>query len=417
MTSTTRRGLANLMALLFCVAVVLLSRWWTRSHYLFGWDSVNFALAMDRWDLTIHQPHPPGYVAYIVLARLVRVFNVGHNLSLQLVSMIATGVSLWVWWRLARRVGVTRDVAIGGAALLATSPLLWLYSSVAEVYALDMLATLFVIAAVTDTARPLHSSRVATGLAFVFAGLVRLPTALLLLPTALAHERDVRGQFIASAFAVVVVVGAMAMFDSSFASALTGHVAFTTSATRIFDGVDDPFETLNHNTRDVLRAVLMAGAGLSVLGPLSAWLAWGRQPLRPRLMGACMLPMLLVFTLLHFGKQGYLLPLLPLAYLYVAATLSARARQSLSIIGIALILQIVQFLLASPPSAEAMGAGRRYADKTLFQKIATELEPMAFATASNIVREDARVATFVDRMMRDCRDSRVVVINSGGAID
>ena len=40
--------------------------WLTRAPFraerLSGWDPVNFALALDRWDLALHQPHPPGYL-------------------------------------------------------------------------------------------------------------------------------------------------------------------------------------------------------------------------------------------------------------------------------------------------------------------------------------------------------------------
>jgi hypothetical protein len=405
------------MAPILCVGVVLLSRWWTRSNYLFGWDSVNFALAMDRWDLSIHQPHPPGYIAYVALARVARWLGADQNLSLQLVSMGATGLALWVWWRLARRVGVSRAAAVGGAGLLATSPLLWLYSSVAEVYALDMLATLVVVSAATDDEATRHVARTKLALAFLFAALVRLPTALLLLPVAAAHRRDAWGRLMVAAVVVAATVLTLAVLDPSFTGALAGHFAFTTSATRLFDGPADPLETLNRNVRDVFRAVLMSGAGISVLLPFSLWQAWGRQPLAPRLLAAWLLPMLSVFTLVHFGKQGYLLPLLPLACLYVAASLSARVRHAVPILAVATAVQVLQFFAASPPSAQAMGQGRRYAEKTLMQKMATELEPIAFATAGAIAREDARVSTFVDRMAEDCRDTRIVVFHSGGAID
>src|SRR5215208_6273390 len=43
-----------------CLAAAVLSRLPTRTDFLFSWDAVNFALAMDHWDLSLHQPHPPG---------------------------------------------------------------------------------------------------------------------------------------------------------------------------------------------------------------------------------------------------------------------------------------------------------------------------------------------------------------------
>jgi len=39
---------------------VAVSRLAFRSHDLYDLDSVNFALAMARFDPRVHQPHPPG---------------------------------------------------------------------------------------------------------------------------------------------------------------------------------------------------------------------------------------------------------------------------------------------------------------------------------------------------------------------
>src|SRR5688500_18286685 len=37
-----------------------------------NWDSVQFALALDRFDLHDHQPHPPGYILYVWMGRAIR---------------------------------------------------------------------------------------------------------------------------------------------------------------------------------------------------------------------------------------------------------------------------------------------------------------------------------------------------------
>src|ERR1035441_7456728 len=52
------------------IAATALSRFVFRSHYLYDVDSVNFALALKRFDPSVHQPHPPGYFLYICLGRL-----------------------------------------------------------------------------------------------------------------------------------------------------------------------------------------------------------------------------------------------------------------------------------------------------------------------------------------------------------
>src|SRR5258708_28673455 len=37
---------------------------------LFDWDSLQFALGMQRFDLASHRPHPPGYIGYVMAGRL-----------------------------------------------------------------------------------------------------------------------------------------------------------------------------------------------------------------------------------------------------------------------------------------------------------------------------------------------------------
>jgi hypothetical protein len=70
------------------VLVTALTRFAFRSHYLYDIDSVNFALALDRFDPTAHQPHPPGYFLYVCLARFIRLIFRDANTSLVAISII-----------------------------------------------------------------------------------------------------------------------------------------------------------------------------------------------------------------------------------------------------------------------------------------------------------------------------------------
>ena len=69
-------GLATLFAL-------------TRSHWLDDWDSVNFAFALDDFDVVHHQPHPPGYPLYVAAGKLIHRVVAGHAAALTLVSALA----------------------------------------------------------------------------------------------------------------------------------------------------------------------------------------------------------------------------------------------------------------------------------------------------------------------------------------
>src|SRR5207245_11400165 len=51
--------------------LTILSRLPYRARMLYNWDAVQFALALREYDVGKHQPHPPGYILYVALGRLV----------------------------------------------------------------------------------------------------------------------------------------------------------------------------------------------------------------------------------------------------------------------------------------------------------------------------------------------------------
>ena len=70
------------------IAATGLTRFLFRSHYLYDIDSVNFALALKRFDTTVHQPHPPGYFLYICLGRLASLIFHDANSALVAISIL-----------------------------------------------------------------------------------------------------------------------------------------------------------------------------------------------------------------------------------------------------------------------------------------------------------------------------------------
>jgi hypothetical protein len=78
------------LSLVFLAVVVFLTRWGFRSHYLYDLDSVNFGLAIRRFDPRVHQPHPPGYFLYVVLGRLLNSVFHDANLAFVVLSIIAS---------------------------------------------------------------------------------------------------------------------------------------------------------------------------------------------------------------------------------------------------------------------------------------------------------------------------------------
>ena len=403
--------------------LVWLTRLPFRAERLSGWDPVNFALALDRWDLALHQPHPPGYLGYILLARLARLVTGDANAALILVGAVATAAAAIVLWRVAGAIGVPAVPRWAGTVAFLLSPLVWFYSSVGEVYALEMLSALLV-AAVCLRLRCTESSLWPLALAFAACALVKPPTALLLLPlAAIAAPGRRLASLGAGAAAVTAVMLARAVDDPAMPALFVEQFLGATEGTRLAAASDASFlPGLNRQARDVLQGLLMIGAGAAVALPYAAWRA-----IRPSAAGAPVLdgvwaagwfvPMLAVFLFVHFPKPGYLLPLVPLVFLALTVGLAPLGRRgTVALAGIA-VAGGVQFLALGPLPPSVTGGGLRYGDKTLLQRLATDLEPVAFASARNIAGMDAQIDRVRRAVGERCGADGVTLVSDGGAID
>ena len=131
MTSSSRTSGTKTACLLAGLAV--LTRLPFTSKILFSMDSVQFALGMDRFDVSLHQPHPPGYFLYVMAGRLARLIFHDANTALVGVSIVAGALTVALVYLLGREVF---DEAAGLAAgvFALTSPLIWFHGEVALSY-------------------------------------------------------------------------------------------------------------------------------------------------------------------------------------------------------------------------------------------------------------------------------------------
>lgn len=103
------------------------------SRFLFNMDSGQFVLALDHFDVTVHQPHPPGYFLYVMLGRLIHfVVNDGNAVFVS-ISVLFSGLAVGAVYLLGKDMFDRKTGAI--AALLAlTSPNVWFHGEVALTY-------------------------------------------------------------------------------------------------------------------------------------------------------------------------------------------------------------------------------------------------------------------------------------------
>ena len=70
-----------LIAIAFFTGALLL-RMPLRCQYAYYWDSAQYALAIQHYDMRIGLPHRPGYFLYVMAGRLVNLFAGDPHASL-----------------------------------------------------------------------------------------------------------------------------------------------------------------------------------------------------------------------------------------------------------------------------------------------------------------------------------------------
>ncbi len=117
-------------------AFSFLSRIPFRSKIPYGLDSIQFVLALDYFDVRLHQPHPPGYFLFVGLGRLFSLFFKDVNQSFLAVNILFSIFSILVIYRLGRSLYGTTS-GLFSSLLLATSSVFWFHGEVALSNAVD----------------------------------------------------------------------------------------------------------------------------------------------------------------------------------------------------------------------------------------------------------------------------------------
>jgi len=298
--------------------LTLLSRWPYRAHMLYNWDAVQFALALREFDVAKHQPHPPGYLLYVGLGRLLNSWVGDPALAyVGLAMLFSAGTTFIVYW-LALRL-YDRSTAIAAASLLAVSPLFWFYGSVGLTYAGEAFGASLVAwwawGALAGSARHLYLGALALGL----MGGMRPSVLLLIFPlwlgSAVLGGRSWRRLLAAG----VVLAASVSAWLLPMIWLTGGLGAYIGASTQLYGSVVLPTSVLE-GSLDITfaQARYLAESVVVGLGPLAlAFLAlpiyarragWGRQEW---FLLTWILPPAAFYTLVHFGQAGYVLTFLP----------------------------------------------------------------------------------------------------------
>ena len=298
--------------------LTLLSRWPYRARMLYNWDAVQFALALREFDVAKHQPHPPGYLLYVGLGRLLNIPLADPNLAYVALAMLfSAATTVTVYW-LARAL-YERATAASAAALLAVSPLFWFYGSVGLTYAGEAfgasLVAAFAYRALRGDARCLYGGALALGL----VGGIRPSVLVLLFPLCLGCAIvGIRGAR-RLALAAALMLGAVLSWFLPLVWLSGGLGAYLRASSQLYGSVVLSTSVLGGSIDVTLAQARYVLASVIVgLGPLA--LAAFALPLYARRAGwgmaewfllAWIVPPAVFYTLVHFGQAGYVLTFLP----------------------------------------------------------------------------------------------------------
>src|SRR6266705_4340299 len=103
------------------------------SKLLYDQDAVQFALALENYDVYLQQPHPPGYFLYVMAGKAINLFAQNGNASFLVMSVIASCLTVVAIYQLGRTL-FDRETGLWAATFALISPLLWYYGEVALTY-------------------------------------------------------------------------------------------------------------------------------------------------------------------------------------------------------------------------------------------------------------------------------------------
>lgn len=287
-------------------------------EHFFNWDATQLGLALDRYDLFAHQPHPPGYLFYVGLGHVVRALGARPERTFQILSTLASAVALLGIWALGRRLAGERAALLAVLASL-FHPYVWSYGIVGESYAAELAAATWIGVLCVDAWRGHARAALCAGLLLGLCGGVRTSVTMFLAPlwaVALLRGAHPWRRRLASAGLAVLGVAAWLVPSAALAGGpgeylrLTRVLTLDVVAARASPLVGSFAYGAERNVVSVLAWTFFAAAPL--LAPALLALVPGTthraSPPRPWLVLLLWaLPAFAFYLLLFASKPGYVL--------------------------------------------------------------------------------------------------------------
>lgn len=349
-------------ALLLFAAIICFFIISTRLHYkfpyLYSWDSVQFALSIEHFDVIKHQPHPPGYIFYSIGLKFLDSFVKDPNLTMIYVNIAATIFGSIFLFLLLFELTSNSDfetrllLSCAAAAIYVTNPIVWFYGCVSEIYAVEAclvsaLCYLLLLSIRRPELLPL------TSILFGLTGGIRLTTEAFLFPVYLfvifkANKR------ITLISLLCVVISNLLWFVPIVV--LTGGIRTYIRAV-LNQGLRESSVTAGFKLRPFLEiiAALLQIITIPILLLLLIRIKSIRIKQQELFLLISILPALLFFLLIHFPKHGYLLAVIPTLIALVISLLRNQQYNRFVLSAVLLLAIILNYFIFAKPTIRETG--------------------------------------------------------------
>lgn len=124
---------ADIIILAILSVVLVITRVPFLGKYLYEWDSVNYALGFEKYDVIHHQPHPPGYIFFVGLGRLLNNLFNDTNTTILFITLIFSILTVILIYFLVKQM-YSREMSVIVSLVLIFNPLFWFYNEIATIY-------------------------------------------------------------------------------------------------------------------------------------------------------------------------------------------------------------------------------------------------------------------------------------------
>jgi len=300
-----------------------------RSQMLHHWDSVNYALALNHYDVRIHQPQPPGYILYVALGAIASMIFRDPQQSYVALSVLSSGMAAVALYTLGRRM-YGRTAGCLAALFLLASPSFWFYGEIAMPHTVDAAMVIMVVYLALRVREDTQKALIPLAIVLGVAGGVRQQTLLFILPLVIYCVLGVKTSRLIKALAVLAVVSLAWLIPTirlsggidGYRAAVMGLGARLWQGTSVFS-----IARLTGLARNATRLVKYSAYSWNMMAaPLLFWVLAKQHPeserdQHDRVLALWIFPSVLFYLLVHMGNPGLVFVYLPALMLISAAVL------------------------------------------------------------------------------------------------